>query len=250
VNSEKDEFQDPYIDQSSGCLRNILGINDLEKLSRIETAFASGRFSELRKNSFDKKTNKTFDFEHLKSIHKHIFQDVYNWAGQVRQVNISKGDTNFMHCSLIEQGAHYTFDQLKKENYLKDLNAKDFSLRAGHYLGEINHIHPFREGNGRTQRALITQLAHHNGYDIEWKNLTQQQMVEASIEADKGNSKPLAGLIHENLIDLEASLFLKQNRSYDIERAKVSSAETGKKYDGLIIEVTERHILQERELQN
>ena len=244
VNSEKDDFQDPYIDQSSGCLRNRLGIKDAGELSKAETALVLNRCYELGQASFDKAADKTFDFDHLKGIHKHLFQDVYEWAGQARQVDLSKGETPFLPHSLIERGAHSIFSELKEHNYLKGLAPGEFSKNAGYYLGEINHIHPFREGNGRTQREFINQLAHHNGYCIEWKNVSQKQMIEASIEADKGNVKPLATLIHENLTDRDVALFIKQNRSFDGGYAKLFSAEAGKKYEGAIIGVTERYVMQ------
>ena len=93
-------------------------------------------------------------------------------------------------------------------------------------------------------REFINQLAHHNGYHIEWKNVSQRQMIEASIEADKGNVKPLAGLIHENLADRDIALFIKHNQDYDGRNYKIFSPETGKKYHGLIIHDTERYILQ------
>jgi len=247
VNLGKNDFQDPYIDQSSGCLRNLLDIKDSEELSRVETALVLNRCYELELASFDSSdriVDKTFDFDHLKGIHKHLFQDVYEWAGQTRHVDIAKGETRFLPHSLIERGAYNVFSELKEQNYLKGLAPGDFSKYAGYYLGEINHIHPFREGNGRAQREFINQLAHHNGYYIEWKNVSQKQMIEASVEADKGNAKPMATLIHENLADRDIVLFIKQNRSFDDGHAKLISAEAGKKYDGTIIGITERHVMQ------
>lgn len=244
VNLEKNDFQDPYINQSSECLRNLFGIKDSEELSRVETALVLNRCYELELASLDKAVDKEFDFQHLKDIHKHLFQDVYDWAGQVRHVDLSKGETRFLPHQLIEKGAHSIFSGLKEQNYLKGLAPDDFSKNAGYYLGEINHIHPFREGNGRAQREFINQLAQHNGYHIEWGNVTQKQMIEASIEADRRNTEPLATLIHENLADRDIVLFIKQNRFYDGGYANLFSVEAGKKYDGTIIGVTERYVMQ------
>jgi cell filamentation protein len=244
VNLKKDEFQDPYIDQSSGCLRNLLGIKDSEELSKAETALVVNRCYELEYASLDKGVDKEFDFQHLKDIHRRLFQDVYDWAGQVRQVDLSKGETRFLPHQLIERGSHSIFSELKEHNYLKGLAPDDFSKHAGYYLGEINHIHPFREGNGRTQREFINQMANLNGYHIEWRNVTQKEMIEASIEADKGNAEPLATLIHENLVDRDMVLFIKQNRFYDAGYANLFSAEAGRKYDGTIVGVTERYVMQ------
>jgi cell filamentation protein len=244
VNLEKNNFQDPYTDQSSGYLRNLLGIKDSEELSKAETALVLNRCYELELASLDKTDDKECDFQHLKDIHKHLFQDVYDWAGQVRHVDLAKGETRFLPYQLIERGAYSIFSELKEHNYLKGLDANEFSKNAGYYLGEINHIHSFREGNGRTQREFINHLAHNNGYHIEWRNVTQKEMIEASIEADKGNAKPLATLIHENLADRDIVLFIKQNRFYDGGYAELCLAEAGKKYDGTIIGVTERYVMQ------
>jgi cell filamentation protein len=244
ANLENHEFQDPYIDQRSRCLRNLLGIKDVEELSKVETALVVNRCYELECASFDNTDDKEFDFEHLKDIHKHLFQDVYDWAGQVRHVDLSKGETRFLPHKLIERGAHSIFSELKHHNYLRGLDADTFSKNAAYYLGEINHIHPFREGNGRTQREFINQLAYHNGYQIEWKNVSQKQMIESSIEADKGNAEPLATLIHENLTDREVALFIKQTHSVGGEHVRFFSPETGKKYEGEIIGVMERHVIQ------
>lgn len=239
---KKDAFQDPYIDQNSGCLRNLFHIHDQEELSKVESSFALMRSYELESERVS--LDKTFDLHHLQAIHKHLFQDVYEWAGQIRKGNISKGGTRFLLYTHIEQYAHSIFSELKQKNYLKNLTLDDFSENAAYYLGEINHIHPFREGNGRTQREFINQLAHHNGYHIEWKNVSQKQMIEASIEADKRNEEPLATLIRENLADREIALFIKQNCPYDSGHSRLFPAETGKKYDGSIIGVTERHVMQ------
>lgn len=163
ANLGKNNFEDPYVDQRSGCLRNLLGIKDSEELSKAETALVVNRCYELEQASFDKTVDKEFDFQDLKDIHKHLFQDIYGWAGQIREVNLAKGETHFLPHSLIEQGAICIFAELKQENYLKGLEPNNFSKNAGYYLGEINHIHSFREGNGRTQREFINQLAHNNG---------------------------------------------------------------------------------------
>ena len=104
-----------------------------------------------------------FSFKHLCSIHKHLFSDVYSWAGKTRTVDISKG-TVFCLVQFIESQFDDLYRKLKKENFLADITDKEeMSERLAYYLGEINMIHPFREGNGRTQRIYIEQLCLHNG---------------------------------------------------------------------------------------
>lgn len=221
-------------------LRNLLDIRDRKQLDLIEASFVTIRTWELERTSFDK----TFDLQHLKAIHKHLFQDIYEWAGEIRLIDLGKGDTVFLPRSFIEPSSKDTFDRLKEKNYLKGMDANDFSKNAGYYLGVINDLHPFREGNGRTQREFINQLAHHNNYHIEWKNISKKQMNDASIEACKGQTKGLTTLIRENLIDRDCLLAIDQGETYKGEHAKVCLAEVGKNYEGPIIGSTERYVMQ------
>lgn len=259
VNSEKNDFQDPYIDQSSGCLHNLLGIKDSGELCRAESALVLNRAYELGQtcfNNFGKKPDiayykalyntdfdKTFDLQHLQAIHRHLFQDVYEWAGQIRKVDLSKGDTYFLPHPSIEKEAAFIFDRLKHKDYLEGLEPGIFSIEAAYCWETINRIHPFREGNGRTQREFINQLAHHNNYHIEWKNITPKQMIEASIASKKGYNL-LAEFIHENLVDRDVVLSIRQNPSYGGRHVRFFSAEAGKNYEGSIIGVTERQVMQ------
>lgn len=244
VNSGKNNFQDPYIDQSSGCLRNLLGIKDSEELSKVETSLVLNRCYELELISIYNPSDKKFNFQHLQDIHKHLFQDIYEWAGQVRHVDISKDDTRFDMHQLIDFSASAIFYRLESQNYLKGSDATKFSKNAGHYMRELNQMHPFREGNGRTQRVFINLLAHNNGYHIEWKNISQKQLIEAYTKTGKGDPKPLAALIRENLVDRDLALAINQDRSFDGRGTRIFPAETGKKYDGTIIGVTERQVMQ------
>jgi cell filamentation protein len=140
----------------------------------------------------------------LKAIHKRLFSDVYEWAGQIRQVDITRGNTKFAHANVIESAAKSIFTQLAGENCLCDLDLDEFSRRAGYYLGEINVLHPFRDGNGRAQREFISQLADKAGHHISWSNMSREEMTLASIEAYNGNSGRMAVLIRKNLFERAA----------------------------------------------
>ncbi|WP_375625276.1 MULTISPECIES: Fic/DOC family protein [unclassified Bartonella] len=122
-----------------------------------------------------------------------------NGAGQVRLVDIAKGNSMFASYNQIESYAPKITQKLAKEQYLRGLGAYDFSQRAGYYMGELNALHPFREGNGRTQREFMVQLACEAGYRINWKGIERQEMTRASIEAHFGNSEYLSALIYKNL---------------------------------------------------
>lgn len=189
-----DAASDPYIDPN-GVLKNNLGIKNTPDLNKAEANLTYLRVQELETTPLPG----NFDLDHLKKIHKHLFGDVYPWAGEIRQVDISKGNDLFAHHIHIEKEGGKLFKQLANENHLKGLDADKFSERAGHYLGEINALHPFREGNGRAQRAFIGQVAREAGYEIEWSKISRDDMTRGSIESFYGDSDKLAKLIQDNL---------------------------------------------------
>ncbi len=138
-----------------------------------------------------------FDTAHLRGIHRHLFQDVFPWAGELRVVGLSKpGSAPFAAPSFIASALDEVLRKLPSEGHLSNLQAGDFAQRAAFYLGEINAAHPFREGNGRTQREFIRQLAAQVGHTISWAGFTQEQMVAASILSHtRGDNTELAGII-------------------------------------------------------
>ncbi len=156
--------RDPYLDEHSEVLRNRLGITDQAELDRVEATFSLVRAYEL----LEKPVAGNFDLAHLQAIHKRLFGDVYEWAGEIRTVDISKGQTRFANFQQIESYAPEITRPLQREQLLRGLNIDTFSERAGHYLGELNVLHPFREGNGRATREFVGQLARGAGYAVDW----------------------------------------------------------------------------------
>ncbi|MDI2111728.1 Fic/DOC family protein [Commensalibacter nepenthis] len=195
-------MDDPYIDKKTGILKNKVKATTQEQLSQIEIEYSGYRIEKLAKLD---KVYGNFDLAHSRAIHKTIFQDVYPWAGEVRKVNISKGDTAFAHNEFIESSFNKLSNELKKENYLRGSSPDKFAERAAYYMGEINMIHPFREGNGRTQRLFINDLAKVNGYEIDLKKMghAKEAMIEASISAEDMDYAPLTKLIRDNLVKLD-----------------------------------------------
>ncbi len=186
---------DPYIDPQSGVFKNRLGITDDALLKATEADFAAERSRELSQAPLKGR----FDLAHLQAIHRHLFGDVYEWAGELRTIDISKGGHLFAHHPHIETATAPIFKQLAAENHLAGLNAGLFSERAAHYLAELNALHPFREGNGRAQREFISHLAQANGYYIAWENMKSDDMLQASIASFKGDLSQLAAIIRDNL---------------------------------------------------
>jgi cell filamentation protein len=190
---------DHYTDPRTGVLKNLLGISTEDELEKAEATFASIRSYELAQAPL--KGN--FDLEHLKALHGTIFKDLYEWAEQCRDIGIAKGDNFFAHHIYIETAAKAVFDKLAKEKHLAGLSRADFCERAAFYVGEINALHPFREGNGRAQREFISHLAYANGYYIEWKNISHDEMIEASIASFKhGDCSQFAAFIRDNIKEI------------------------------------------------
>lgn len=170
---------DSYVYPGTYILRNKFDMISHEELSRYERVIAAARLMQFYINP----VKGNFDFEHFKKIHHHIFQDIYDWAGKERTVNIAKGTTVFCLVQNIKPYADTIFSDLKKDNCLKNLGPDDFSKKTAHYLNEINLLHPFREGNGRTQREFIRELALNAGYDLNFSKVTAREMIEASIKS-------------------------------------------------------------------
>lgn len=190
---------DPYIDAASGVLKNLLGITDEAALEATEADFVAERSRELSRTPLAGR----FDLEYLQAIHRYLFQDVYVWAGELRTIDISKGGHLFAHHTHIQSAAAPIFRKLAEEKHLAGLDLAAFSERAAHYLGEVNALHPFREGNGRAQRQFISHLAKANGYSIAWRNVNPEDMLQASIASFKGDRSRLAAIIRANISPLD-----------------------------------------------
>jgi cell filamentation protein len=198
---------DPHSERGHACPKNLFGITDYAELLIYEAPLvAAGGFG-----LEDQGITGDFTPAHLRAIHRYLFQDVFPWAGELRVVNISKGNQPFGPAQFIAAALDDALAKLRREDLLINLKPSGFAARAGFYLGEINAIHPFREGNGRAQREFIRQLALHAGHPLSWSavgtGFTQQQMIDASILSHtKGDNSALAAII-------EAALFSTRERS-------------------------------------
>lgn len=193
---------DPYVDAGSGILRNLPGILNPQTLDAFEGEMFVIRQMELSANP----VAGTFDLAHLRAIHRHLFQDVYRWAGEVRTVDISKGMSQFGNHLFIESYASSVFAKLAKERPTWNPSVINLPERLSEYLGEINALHPFREGNGRTQRIFIGQLAACHGLVIRWDEMKPGEMLDASIASFVGNNQPLRDLIARHCESVEPGI--------------------------------------------
>lgn len=171
--------QDPYLDPDWGILKNRVHARTQSELDSPEVELVHVRTLEL----VAKPVQGSLDLAHLQAIHRHLFQDVYPFAGELRTLDIRKADDptgGFMPVSRLRDAATYVFSELAKENHLRGLDTGTYVGRLGHYLDEVNHLHPFREGNGRTQRIFFSQLAGAAGHMIDWTQLTPELNNSAS----------------------------------------------------------------------
>ncbi len=192
---EASSFDNVYCYPGTEVLINNFNEHDPLALSQYERMYTGARIIDLLK----KPIQGNFDLPHLKAIHKYIFQDIYPWAGETRRVNISK-EILFCDAQFIDSTITKVFDELRKENYLRDCNEKNIAERAAYYLGEINAVHPFREGNGRAQREFIRELLIPLGFKVDYSLCEPKMMLYASINAFAGDYDLMTELFDKCII--------------------------------------------------
>jgi cell filamentation protein len=161
---------DPYCWPGTGCLRNFLDLRDPEKLDTAEHEIVAVRTVELTASVVPG----AYDAAHLLRFHHLLFRDVYDWAGQTRIGNISKGNVAFCPAQHIGVRMDQLFAGLAARGFLSSRERRPFVAAFASLYGELNAIHPFREGNGRTQRAFLRQLAAHAGWTVRWELLERR----------------------------------------------------------------------------
>lgn len=124
---------------------------------------------------------------HLRTIHRQLYQDIFDWAGQLREVDIYQGDTPFCHFAYIEKEGNALMQDLEEEGYLVGLEKAKFVERLAHYYCEINVLHPFRVGSGLAQRIFFEQLAIHAGYQLSWQGIEKEAWNQANQSGAMGD---------------------------------------------------------------
>ena len=166
-------------------LKNRLGIRDAAILEEFEVASVSQRASEPLPNG-------RLGTAHYCAVHRHLFGDVYGWAGRYRTVRIAKDGSVFCYPENITSAMNNLFLWLKGESFLNDLPANAFAPRAAHFLATLNAIHPFREGNGRAQMAFLAMLASRAGHPLSMARLHEPSFLNAMVKSFAGDEDPLA----------------------------------------------------------
>jgi cell filamentation protein len=181
-----------YCYPNTDILINKLNIKNDESLSKAERDITRLKLLQLFGSSVPEK----YDFPLFCNIHKIIFEDIYDWAGEIRRGDfLAKGSSIFCRGSLIQVNADTIFGNLVKEKYLCDLNKQVFVSRLAYYMGEINALHPFREGNGRTAREFFRQLAFHAHYLLDFSQTQKEDLLIADINAFNGNYNDLVAIL-------------------------------------------------------
>lgn len=187
--------QSIYCYPDSNVLKNKLNIRENKLLKTAEEEITLIKQMELLKNPI--KGN--FSKAHLINIHKFIFEDIYSFAGKIRREQISKADTMFYPPNLIDRELDKVFSKIKEKNMLRETDKEKIFDNLAYVMAELNIIHPFREGNGRSIREFIRLMAKRMGYDLDWGNVDREELLEASI-LSVDNYKVLIGIL-ETCVD-------------------------------------------------
>ena len=169
--------QSIYCYPDSNVLINKLNIKENKLLKTAEEEITLIKQMELLKNPI----RGNFSKAHLMNIHKFIFEDIYSFAGKIRREQISKADTMFYPPNLIDRELDKVFAKIKEKNMLKETDEEKVFDNLAYVMAELNIIHPFREGNGRSIREFIRLMAKRIGYDLNWGNVDKEELLEASI---------------------------------------------------------------------
>ena len=179
---------DPLCYPGTTVLRNLLDLRDQAALAEAEVALFLLRADEPFPSG-------NLDPTHYCALHHHLFQDVYAWAGQLRAIRIGKGGNWFAYPEYIAASLNKAFDDYGDPDTVAALPVEEFAARTAHLLAEINAVHPFREGNGRTQLAFLTLLVVNAGYTVDDEVLEPARVIGAMIESFVGSEAPLTGLV-------------------------------------------------------
>jgi cell filamentation protein len=179
---------DPYVYPGTRTLKNRLGISDAAQLDDAERYLVVQRVAEGVPEG-------SFDLAHLQAIHRHLFQDIYDWAGEIRTVEISKGAQQFQFRQFIHTGMGDVHRRLVRSRFLAGLSRADFAKQVAVILGDVNFVHPFREGNGRTQLQYLKLLAAKAGHSLDLSRIDTSRWVEASQVSHAADYDLMAQLI-------------------------------------------------------
>ena len=174
--------RDPYLYPGLNVMRNRLGIRQAERLAQAAYEFTALRAATLGLGPLLR------GLPHLCAIHQHIYQDIFDWAGDIREMDIYQGDTRFCHFAYIEKEGNALMQDLEEEGYLVGLEREEFINRLSHYYCVL---HPSRICNGIVQRTFFEQLASHAGYQLDWRDIDPEEWAQANQSGAMGDLSAL-----------------------------------------------------------
>ena len=186
-----------YTDPNTGLLRNLLDINDPDVLLFVESGAVTKRLQELNENPI-----KIKGIDSLFEIHRHLFQDIYVWAGKKRKVEISKDGKQFFPISHFDNAFRYINQLISEFQKIPNNKKSLIAEKLAEILDNINYLHPFREGNGRAQREFLRTLALEKGIQLNLNppdnKSVYDQYMQGTINSD---IEMLSRLIVEQLVE-------------------------------------------------
>ena len=232
---------DPYL-QANGTLKNRLGITDAEMLGQVEADFTKVRLRLLERRG----PQGPFSFERLKATHRYLFGDVYSWAGEVRGTELYKATGlggplhQFTPVAQIEAEAAHIFGRLARAGEHRGLDRSTFAIRAADLLSDVNQLHPFREGNGRTQRTFVEALAKEAGHPLAFDVVSRERMILASVQASQGERDIMRRLIYEvsdpeRVQPLRDAIAFLESQNFNWNERYLATTEPRRLYEGTFV---------------
>ena len=190
---------DKYVYPGTNVLINKFDCRDEEKLREIEALSTGGNLAYLQLHPIKGK----FDFKHLKKIHYFIFQDMFEWVGKIRTVDIGKNNL-FCRVQFIETYAESVFGDFYSSCFDTRADRKEFIKVFAKHYADMNALHPFREGNGRAQREFSRELCYECGYVLDLTQTSHEEMLEASIQSfNTGNNDGFVEIFGKSIISID-----------------------------------------------
>lgn len=235
---------DPYL-LPNGTLRNKLGITDQDELQQAESRITAARGALLERDL----PKPPFTFDTLRAIHRELFQDVYAWAGEARTIPLAKREYDhpaspvqaFVSPEAIASSAEAVFERLAAQDFLAGTSRSAFAAGATEVLVALNRVHFAREGNGRSQRLLLTAIARSAGHALAFDVVTRERMVAVSVAAHKGDSSGVRRMFDEILDPRQVEAmrkalgFLERSGAVPWNDLYIATTRAGQEYDGTLV---------------
>lgn len=249
-----------YIYPDTGILKNKFNVSDGAKFRRLEARFVAARRAEIAAG-FGPKGQ--FDAAHLKAIHRHLYQDIYEWAGRTRDEPVTLSDSTvatepelskqggreFLYGRFIPTALDEISQRIRQNHYLRGLSREEFIVQAAGIIADLNSVHPFRKGNGHAQRCFLQALAKEAGQTLDFTGVSRERMRRASIAAHELNDNAeMRDLISEISDPARTQALRVAAEFFDTEGFAwndyfVATAEPGTKLEAVMAGVTGKYFI-------